>query len=121
MKITKLAQYEYEFENEGRNPLEQFEERKQFESEYDLKEEEIGKKSPSHSAIVLGKAMKAVGDIINSSYVSSGAVGWVKNEDGIIYEVLVSPAAYGVYFNYFNELNNRKINPETVETEETLP
>jgi hypothetical protein len=112
MKIYHIAQ----FEDEGRDIEEKIEEREAFEAQKELDDVSIGKRGETHTAEVLNEAGKILGKSIQSSWVASGAVGWFKYKDGIIYEVLVSPAAQGQYFNHFKNL----MMPEQPETKEDV-
>lgn len=107
MKIMKLA--EDQFTNEGKDPLENIHEKEQFEAKQDIEDRKMGK-SPTYTSEVLDLALKAIGDRISASFVATGSVGWVEH-NGIIYEILVSPARLGNYFSYFKDLQSRK-NPQ---------
>lgn len=119
MKITKIAQ----FEDEGFDSEEQISAKEQFEAQQELEKEEqersVGKRGLTYNAKVLMSLRDVLGEPLQASWVSNGAVGWF-DVDGIIYEISVAPAAYGNYFGYFKELQARDKKPET-ESQENLP
>lgn len=112
MKITKITKIsDSQFADEGKDIIEQTPEKEQFETlqaQQELDDQALGKKGQTHTAEVLSLAIKPIGNIINASYVAGGSVGWVKHTDGIIYEILVQPAALGTYFHYLQELQKTK-------------
>jgi hypothetical protein len=119
MKIKRISQTN-QFEDEGRDSLE-LPERDQFEAQQEMEDQRLGKKSPTYTAEVLNKAMNALGNRINSSFVVEGSVGWIEY-NGIIYEILVAPAARGKYFSYFQSLQKPTTDtPESPENTDDLP
>lgn len=123
MKINKFSKFVDETFNIEEIPeqvieKDQFED--QFEAQQELDAQTIGKKGPSYTAEVLSLASKPFGKMLASSYVASGSVGWIEH-NGIIYEVIVSPAAYGNFFEYFKSLRKRKMEPiESIEPTEPI-
>jgi len=109
MKIYRIAQADSKFEDEGHDMEERVEEREQFEAAKEMDDALVGRRGMTHTAQMVNEISSVAGESIESSYVTSGTVGWFKYKDGIIYEVLVSPAAYGQYYNYFKDLMNRKV------------
>ena len=107
MKITKVAN----FENEGKDIQENINQETQGQGQQDIDDISTGKQGQTHTAEVLTTISKAVGNMIESSYVGSGTVGWIMHKDGVIYEIQVSPAAHGKYFSYFQDLQSRKNTP----------
>lgn len=118
MKITKIAQ----FEQEGNDIEENIPQKEHFNEQQQLDYSTTGKKGQTHTAEVLNTISKSIGNMIESSYVGNGTVGWIMHNDGIIYEIQVSPAAHGKYFTYFQDLQKRKNTPlESETTEDELP
>ena len=115
MKIISLA--DNQFEDEGHS-AEELTPETELEVQKELDDKSIGKRTESHTAEVVSKMEGVLGHSLESSYVANGCVGWFQHSDGIIYEVLVSPAAYGHYFGWFKELRSRKTNPDISEKPE---
>lgn len=116
MKIYKIAQIENQdaFQSEGHDPMENTEERDRFEEEQNLKDSELGQKGDNHTAEVLKTISTSLPEKITSWYVASGAVGWFRFTDGKIYEVVVSPAAYGHHFDIFRKEYLLQETPEEI-------
>lgn len=76
------------------------------------KELDFGSKGHTSTSEVLQAISSALPEKISSWYVGDGTVGWYKFKDGIVYEVLVTPAARGRYFNTLkNELEHKEEMP----------
>lgn len=121
-KINKLSQ----FQNEGKSP-EELPENDTTNDQSQLNQDSFGGKGMSHTSEIINNISnnKPIGIRIKSSFVANGSVAWFKFDDNIIYEILVSPAKYGHYFNYFQSLlNNNNDNQNTTQdnpTQENLP
>ena len=107
MKILRIAQSE----------VDNLDEQDRFEAERNQKENEMGQRGPVYTAEVLNKISKIFPDRVNSYYVADGCVGWYRI-DGIIYEVTVSPAAYGQHFDILKDTMNP---PAPEPSQEPLP
>lgn len=110
MQIYKISQT---FEEEKNLPYEEkIGEREQFEQREQLNDATLGKNGVTYTAEVLNEAGSAVGERIESSWVANGSVGWFRYKDDKVYEIVVSPAYHGRYFDYFKELRQRRISHE---------
>ena len=114
MKIRKIAN---QFEDEGFDSEKQIEEVENFETQQNYKDSTVGKRGTTQTSKVLMSLRDNLGEPIQASWVANGSVGWFQVDD-IIYEVSVAPAAYGYYFEYFKELNERATRPDTEEQPE---
>ena len=112
MKIRKIAN---QFEDEGFDSEEQIEEKDSFQAQQELEqqkyEKSVGKSGYTYNSQIIFSLRDKLGEPIKVSTTGNGAVGWFE-VDGIIYEVRVSPAAYGQYFGYFKDLQEMDRKPE---------
>lgn len=92
MKIYKLAEYIFDPTDPEASNDQQPKETLNF-----------GDKSHTSTSDVLARVSAALHNKISSWHVLDGSVGWFKFDDGVIYEVSISPAAHGKYFNILKD------------------
>ena len=108
MKIYKIAAEVSEFEDEGRDPLENTEELAQFEAQKEVDEIQT-KGGTSHTSEVISSITHSFEERLGSYFIASGAVGWFKYKDGNVYEVQVKPVGMGDYKDLY--LKSRQNQP----------
>ena len=93
MKIIKIAN---EFENEGRDPLEN-PEAIEYEQTQELHDEQSGKEGNTLTSKIISDITAVFRNRLGSYYVANGSVAWFEYLDDKVYEVLVTPLALGQY------------------------
>ena len=83
MKIYKVAN---EFEDEGRDPLEQIEDRDTFDF---LSNQNEG---PHHTSDILSEITPSFVERLDSNYTLNGAEGLFEYKDGKVYRITIEPA-----------------------------
>ena len=116
MKIYKVANM---FEDEGRDPLEQIEERSNFESQKELSDIERGKGGNTHTSEVISDITPSFQERLGTYWIANGSVGWFRYKDGVVYEVQVKPIGLGNYENLY--LQSKKAQQEPQEATGELP
>jgi len=87
MRIFRTAN---EFEDEGRDPLEQVEDRSHFDAEQEMKDRQ--EKGMTHTSQILSDITPSFVERLDANYTVDGAEAWFEYKDGKVYHVIVKPA-----------------------------
>jgi len=101
MKIYKVTNQLGEFEDEGRDPLENTEELQQFEGQKELSDIERGKSGNTHTSEVISDITPSFQERLGTYWIADGSVGWFRYKDGVVYEIQVKPIGLGNYENLY--------------------
>lgn len=113
MKIYKIAQFEDEGHSSEELPNADIQESKILE---DQKNKDLSEgKGMHYSSEMLHKILSSgIGNKVKEPwFTATGSVGWLE-DNGIVYEIAISPARYGNYYSIYNSPNNIPSNEDTL-------
>jgi phage gpG-like protein len=87
MKIIRIAN---KFEDEGKDTLENIEDRIQFEGKQEILD--LHEKEPSHTAQIMYDIAPSFESQLEVNYTHEGAEGWFEYKDGKTYHIIIKPA-----------------------------